>query len=121
MIAIADVMSQERVQSDKVIAFFGMQYTVPVVENLSGTVIAINVGGSGNSDAIVAVVLHWLANPVPGVGIAVPVFIPATVTTATRMEKKPGARRQVMKLADVPLLLLLPIVGDINLGAERLP
>jgi uncharacterized membrane protein len=37
------------------------------------------------------VVLHWLANPVPGVGIAVPVFIPAIVTTATRMEKKPGA------------------------------
>ena len=38
-------LSPEQVQSDKVIAFFGMQYTVPVVENLSGTVIAINVGG----------------------------------------------------------------------------
>ena len=36
----------EQVQSDKVIEFFGMQYNVPVVENLSGTVIAINVGGA---------------------------------------------------------------------------
>jgi len=31
--------------------------------------------------AIVALVLHWLAYPVPGIGIAVPVFCPA-VTTA---------------------------------------
>jgi len=30
--------------------------------------------------AIVAIVLHWLANPVPGVGIAVPVFLPALIT-----------------------------------------
>ena len=82
MIAIA-ALSPEQVQSDKVIAFFGMQYTVPVVENLSGTVVAIRRGG--NSDAIVAVVLHWLANPVPGVGIAVPVFIPAIVTAVVSL------------------------------------
>ena len=36
----------EQVESDKVIEFFGMQYTVPVVQNLPGTVIAINVGGA---------------------------------------------------------------------------
>jgi uncharacterized membrane protein len=30
--------------------------------------------------AFVAVVLHWLAHPVPGIGIAVPVFLPALVT-----------------------------------------
>ena len=90
----------EQVESDKVIEFFGMQYTVPVVENLPGTVIAINVGGAviptimslyllANrrlwglgviAIAIVAVVLHWLSDPVPGVGIAVPIFFPAIVT-----------------------------------------
>jgi uncharacterized membrane protein len=32
--------------------------------------------------AIVAIVLHWLADPVPGVGIAVPIFVPAIVTAA---------------------------------------
>jgi uncharacterized membrane protein len=35
--------------------------------------------------AIVAVVLHWLANPVPGVGIAVPIFVPALITAAVSL------------------------------------
>ncbi|MGO9400225.1 MAG: DUF1614 domain-containing protein [Xanthobacteraceae bacterium] len=99
------VLPPEQVQSDKVIEFFGMEYTVPLVENLPGTVIAINVGGAiiptimsiyllaarglwalgAIATAIVAVVLHWLANPVPGVGIAVPVFIPAIVTAVVAL------------------------------------
>jgi uncharacterized membrane protein len=89
-----------RVVSNEVIDFFGMQYNVPVVEHWAGTVIAVNIGGaviptlmslyllvsrglwvSGLiATAVVAVVLHWLANPVPGIGIAVPVFLPALVT-----------------------------------------
>ncbi len=93
-------LSGERVVSDRVIEFFGMQYNVPVVENWSGTVIAVNVGGAviptlmslyllgkrglwlngAIATAVVALVLHWLANPVPGIGIAVPVFLPAVVT-----------------------------------------
>jgi uncharacterized membrane protein len=96
------VLPPEQVQSDKVIEFYGMQYAVPVVENLPGTVIAINVGGAviptimsiyllasrglwisgAIATAIVAIVLHWLADPVPGVGIAVPIFVPAIVTAA---------------------------------------
>ncbi len=99
------VLPQERLQSDKVIDFFGMQYTVPMVENLAGTVIAVNVGGAviptimsiyllitrqlwvqgAIATAIVAVVLHWLANPVPGIGIAVPVFFPAIVTAVVAL------------------------------------
>jgi uncharacterized membrane protein len=90
-----------RVVSDQVVDFFGMQYQVPVVSHWQGTVIAVNVGGAVIptllsfyllfkrdlwvkgiiATAIVAVVLHWLANPVPGLGIAVPVFVPV-VTTA---------------------------------------
>ena len=46
------MLAPEQVESDKVIEFFGMQYTVPVVENLPGTVIAINVGGAGTFDGI---------------------------------------------------------------------
>jgi uncharacterized membrane protein len=91
----------EHVMSNQVIDFFGMQYAVPVVQRWPGTVIAVNVGGAviptamslyllGKLDlwgkgaiAIVAVafIIHWLANPVPGLGIAVPVFVPA-ITTA---------------------------------------
>ena len=98
-------LSQEQVLSNQVIDFFGMQYTVPVVEHWPGTVIAVNVGGAVIptlmslyllitrqmwvkgliATAIVAVVLHWLANPVQGVGIAVPVFLPALITAAVAL------------------------------------
>ncbi len=95
----------ERVMSDQVINFFGMQYEVPVVNDLAGTVIAVNIGGAviptlmslyllAKRDlwtkgliatAIVAVVLHLLADPVPGLGIAVPVFVPVVVTAAVAL------------------------------------
>jgi uncharacterized membrane protein len=95
----------EPVVSDRVVDFFGMQYAVPVVTHWRGTVIAINVGGAVIptflsvyllfarnlwvkgiiATAIVALVLHWLANPVPGLGIAVPVFVPVVVTAAVAL------------------------------------
>jgi uncharacterized membrane protein len=90
----------EQVMSDQVVDFFGMRYAIPVVSHWSGTVIAVNVGGAVIptlmslyllathelwtkgllATAIVAVVIHWLAYPVPGLGIAVPVFEPVLVT-----------------------------------------
>ncbi len=95
----------ERIESNRVIEFFGMQYNVPVVEHWEGTVIAVNVGGAvipalmslyllvtrglwingAIATAAVALVLHWLADPVPGIGIAVPVFLPALVTAVVAM------------------------------------
>ncbi len=99
------VLPPEALQSDTVIDYFGMQYTVPQVENLHGTVVAVNVGGAviptimsvyllvtrqlwvpgAIATAIVAVVLHWLATPVAGIGIAVPVFFPAIVTAVVAL------------------------------------
>ncbi|HTP91657.1 MAG TPA: DUF1614 domain-containing protein [Xanthobacteraceae bacterium] len=98
-IPIAQLPPQQ-VMSNQVVDFFGMQYAVPVVTDWPGTVIAVNVGGAviptlmsvyllvrndlwvkgAIGTAIVAVVLHWLADPVPGIGIAVPVFMPAVIT-----------------------------------------
>jgi len=97
-------LSQEQVVSDQVINFFGMEYTVPVV-HWAGTVIAVNVGGAviptvmslyllfarnlwpngAIAIAAVALILHWLATPVPGVGIAVPVFLPAIATAVVAL------------------------------------
>ena len=94
------VLPAKQVMSDQVVNFFGMQYAVPVVENWPGTVIAVNVGGAVIPTvmsiyllfthhlwikgliaiAVVALVIHWLANPVPGLGIAVPVFMPVVIT-----------------------------------------
>src|SRR5581483_2651702 len=86
----------ERVLSGQVVDFFGMQYVVPVVARWPGTVIAVNVGGAliptvmsiylllryrvfvqaAIATAVVAAVCYWLSDPVPGVGIAIPVFVP---------------------------------------------
>jgi len=93
-------LPDEHVLSNQTIEFFGMRYTVPVVEHWPGTVIAVNVGGAvipalmslyllithqlwirgAIATAAVALMLHWLADPVPGIGIAVPIFLPALTT-----------------------------------------
>jgi len=98
-------LPEEHVMSNQVIDFFGVQYAVPMVEQWPGTVIAVNVGGaviptlmsfylliSRNlwvngviATAAVALILHWLANPVPGIGIAVPVFLPALATAVVAL------------------------------------
>jgi uncharacterized membrane protein len=92
-------LPKEPLQSNTVVDFFGMQYAVPSAAEAGGTIIAINVGGAvipaamslyllgtrqlwlpgAIATAVVAVVLHWLATPVQGVGIAVPVFLPAII------------------------------------------
>ena len=89
------------VQSGEVVEFFGMSYVVPVVVSWPGTVLAVNVGGAviptlmstylivryqlwlKAALAIIAIafIIHSMATPVPGLGIAVPVFAPV-VTTA---------------------------------------
>ena len=95
----------EQVMTNQVVDFFGMRYQVPVVSHWQGTVIAINVGGAVIptlvsiylllknqlwvkglvATTIVAVILHWTASPVPGLGIAVPVFVPALATAIVAM------------------------------------
>jgi uncharacterized membrane protein len=87
-------------RAGEVVDFYGMRYVVPVIVNSPGTVIAVNVGGAvipvvlslylifkhrlyGPSllaVAIVTIVVHLMARPVHGVGIAVPIFIPPLIT-----------------------------------------
>jgi uncharacterized membrane protein len=81
------------------VPFFGMHYAVPA-GNWMGTVIAVNIGGAViptvmslyllithrvwakglAATAVIALAIHWLATPVHGLGIAVPVFMPALIT-----------------------------------------
>ena len=90
----------ERAISHHHVDFFGMRYAVPVVSHWKGTVVAVNVGGAviptlmsiyllikrelwvkgAVATAIVALVIHWMADSVPGLGIAVPVFMPVVMT-----------------------------------------
>ncbi len=89
----------ERVLSDQEISFFGMRYVIPMVKEWPRTVVAVNLGGaviplllslylvvkngvyvsSAVGVLIVTVIVHRLAQPVEGVGIAVPTLIPPFV------------------------------------------
>lgn len=98
------------------VTFFGMRYAIPIVHDWPATVIAVNVGGAivptalsaylivknrlyGSSVvgiAVVAAVCHLLAQPVPGLGIAIPVFVPPLVTAVVALML---SRRQAAPLA----------------------
>ncbi len=98
-------LPEARVLSGQEITFFGMRYVIPLVQEWPRTVIAVNLGGAviptllslyllvkhglyGQSlvaVAIVAVIVHWMAQPVRGVGIAVPMFIPPIVAAAAAL------------------------------------
>jgi uncharacterized membrane protein len=94
-----------RMRENRIVRFFGVPYVVPTLVNRPATVIAVNVGGailpsllsaylifknrlfieSLMAVAIVAVAVHQMARPVPGVGIAVPIFVPPLVTAMTAL------------------------------------
>lgn len=89
----------ETVLSGGVVNYYGMQYVVPTTHQWPGTILAVNVGGAllpvilslylvvKNrlfvrgllAVVVVAAVTHWLATPVRGVGVSLPIFIPPVV------------------------------------------
>ena len=94
------VLPGHAVRSGEVVNFYGMSYVVPVVTSWPGTVVAVNVGGAvipavmsaylvlryqlwlraTIAVVVIAAIIHSMATPVQGVGIAVPVFVPPVVT-----------------------------------------
>jgi uncharacterized membrane protein len=87
------------VRSGEIVDFYGMRYIVPLVVR-PGTVLAVNIGGAiiptlmsaylviryqlwfKATLAVIAIafVIHSMATPVHGIGIAVPVFAPVVAT-----------------------------------------
>jgi uncharacterized membrane protein len=106
----------ERIYAHGIVDFFGMPYVIPMVTEAPGTVIAVNVGGAIVPTllsiylivknrlyteglvaiAIVAAVVHMMAHPVPGVGIAEPVFVPPLIAALAALFI---SRRHAMPLA----------------------
>jgi uncharacterized membrane protein len=88
------------VRAGQIVEFFGMRYVVPGVVAWPGTVLAVNVGGAviptlmstylviryqlwlkaTIATVVIAFIIHSMATPVPGIGIAVPVFAPVVAT-----------------------------------------
>jgi uncharacterized membrane protein len=95
----------EPVVTDAIIDYFGVRYIVPAVEEWPRTIIAINIGGALVPTvvsiyllvknrlflrgllavAIVSAIVHQFAQPVHGVGISIPIFVPPLVAAATAM------------------------------------
>ncbi|MGE5242322.1 MAG: DUF1614 domain-containing protein [Bacteroidota bacterium] len=106
-------LSPETIHAPGIIQFFGVPYVVPLMHESPGTIIAVNVGGAvvptllslylivrnrfyGKAlvaTALVAIVVHLLAYPVAGVGIAEPVFVPplATAIVALALSRERAA------------------------------
>jgi len=98
-------LPDERVVSGAEVWFWGVRHVVPVVERWPGTVVAVNLGGAvipvllsaylvyKNRMAITAVVgiavvtlvVHLVARPVRGVGIAEPIFVPPLIAAGTAL------------------------------------
>lgn len=94
------VLPGHTIRSGEIVDFYGMSYVVPMVSSWPGTVLAVNVGGAviptlmstylvlryqlwlkaAIATAVIAVIIHAMATPVQGVGIAVPVFAPVVAT-----------------------------------------
>ncbi len=94
-IPIAELPAKDIVV-ERTVPYFGVQYAVPAIEHQGRTVLAINLGGAlipmalslfllvkrkiyveaAVGVVVMTVVVHLLAKPVPGVGIAVPTLLP---------------------------------------------
>ncbi|HEY7248393.1 MAG TPA: DUF1614 domain-containing protein [Xanthobacteraceae bacterium] len=130
-------LPEQQVVSGHEIEFFGMRYALPVVEQWPGTLIAVNVGGAviptlmsiyllirntlwvqgALATAVVALVCYWLSQPVPGLGIAEPVFVPAVTTAVVAIVL---SREYAAPLAYISGSLGTLIGADLlNLGSIR--
>ncbi len=98
-------LPEVHVVREEVLDWFGVPYLVPQVVDWPGTIVAINIGGalipvllslyligrnsilfsSVIATAVVALVVHQMATPVPGVGISVPIFVPPLVAALTAL------------------------------------
>ncbi len=127
----------EPLYTDRVMEFFGMRYMIPPVMEREGTVIAVNLGGavipvilslylvaknrlylkSAVAVVIVTAAVHLMSYPVPGVGIAEPVFIPPLVTAIVALAI---SRQQAAPLAYIAGSLGTLIGADLlNLSRIR--
>jgi uncharacterized membrane protein len=98
-------LPEREVKSGQVVEFFGMRYVVPVVVDWPRTVIAINVGGAliptllslylllknriwGSAvvaTIVVTIACYFLAQTVPGIGIAIPSLIPPIIAATVAL------------------------------------
>ncbi len=95
----------EQVITGREIDYFGMRYVIPFAVEWPGTIVAVNLGGAVIPTllslyvlarrqlwvqglivtVVMTVVCHALAQPVPGLGISIPVFVPPVAAAITAL------------------------------------
>jgi len=126
-----------QVMSGRVIDFFGMEYVIPAMLRKPETIIAVNVGGAliptlmslyllirhglwargAVATVVVAAVCYALSQPIRGLGIAEPVFVPALASAVVALVL---AREYAAPLAYIGGSLGTLIGADLlNLGSVR--
>src|SRR5579883_1572495 len=119
-------LPERQIVSGEVVDFFGMRYVVPYLAERPETIVAVNVGGALIPGAMsiyllfqhqlwlrgligtacVAAICFFLAQPVPGLGIALPIFVAAVLaecSAACLYQRKPRSadwRRSPQSPAD---------------------
>jgi uncharacterized membrane protein len=135
-IPVVDLPGQQ-ILAHREIYYFGMRYAVPVVVNWPGTILAVNVGGALIPAIVslylvikndlwglgliatgcVTLVCHQVAHPVQGLGIALPVFVPALAAGIVALVL---SRRHAAPLAFIGGCMGTLLGADLlNLGAIR--
>jgi len=126
-----------RVVEPAIVNFFGMQYVVPRVVERGGSVLAVNVGGAVIpvllalrlmwqrrvtrrlllSLGLVTALVYHLAQPIPGVGIALPPILPSVATAVIALAVD---RRAAPSTAFIAGTLGMLVGADLlNLGRIR--
>lgn len=109
----------EKVLSNQVVWYYGTPYVIPAITQWPGTIVAVNVGGAlipavlsvyllfknGRwlrtllAVGIVTIVVHQLAHPIQGVGIAVPTLIPPLVAALSAFVVAPKSPAAIAYIA----------------------
>jgi uncharacterized membrane protein len=134
-------MRNDGVMMDQVVSFFGFRFRIPTVRRPE-TVIAVNVGGAvipclialyllASTSyplqaligvAIVTAVSKLLARPVPGLGIAMPAFIPPIVAALVALILAPEQGPMVAYISGTfGVLIGADVLNLKNLRALRAP
>jgi uncharacterized membrane protein len=104
-------LPEERHAATREVSIFGVRHVVPVIERSPGTIIAVNLGGAIVPTlvslhliakngiylqallgvAAVAAIVHRVARPIAGVGIAVPAVLPPLAAAMVALLLSPHA------------------------------
>jgi uncharacterized membrane protein len=134
-------LRNEALMMDQVVSVFGLRFRIPTTAR-GETVVAVNVGGAIIpcliafyllvttsypfhaliGSAIVAGLSKWLARPVPGLGIAMPAFLPPIIAALIALMLAPAQAPMVAYISGTfGVLIGADLLNLKNLTALRAP